>query len=129
MGFEVAYGYLSCIASVASWWHTFHVQFAHVTDVILHVFRYFVVEDMFLGDNAGPSQSEQECIVCPYHLGVLAVFHGLNEDGIAINFHHNRDVLVASKRLGGELAVWLETMVSHAMYVWVYMSCIFLPWR
>ncbi len=48
MGFEVAYGYLGCIVSVTSWWHQFHVQFAHVTDMILHVFCYFVVEDMFL---------------------------------------------------------------------------------
>jgi hypothetical protein len=47
------YGYLGCIASVATWWHQFHIQFACVTDVILHVFRYLIVEDMFLGDNAG----------------------------------------------------------------------------
>ena len=84
---------------------------------------------MFLGDNAHLFQSEQECVVCPYQLGNLVVLHGLNKDGVAIDFHHDHDVLVASKRLGGELAVWLETMVSHAMYVWVYMSCIFLPWR
>ncbi len=36
--------------------------------------------------------------------GVLAVLHGLDKDGIAIGFHHNHDVLVASKRSGGELA-------------------------
>jgi hypothetical protein len=30
--------------------------------------------------------------------------HGLNEDGITNDFHHNHGVLVASKRLGGELA-------------------------
>ncbi len=38
MGFEVAYGYLGCVASVASWWYQFHVQFARVMDGILHVF-------------------------------------------------------------------------------------------
>jgi hypothetical protein len=38
MGFELAYGYLSCIASMASWWHQLHVRFANVMDVILHVF-------------------------------------------------------------------------------------------
>ncbi len=59
---------------------------------------------MFLGDNVGLFQSEQECVVCPYHLGVLAVLHGLNKDGLTIDFHHNHDVLVASERLGGELA-------------------------
>jgi len=59
---------------------------------------------MLLGVNAGPFQLEQECVICLYHLGVLEVLHGLNEDGVAINFNHNHDVLVASKRLGGELA-------------------------
>jgi hypothetical protein len=59
---------------------------------------------MLLGVNAGPFQLEQECVVCLYHLGVLEVFYGLDEDGVAINFNNNHDVLVASKRLGGELA-------------------------
>ena len=72
--------------------------------MILHVFRYLIVEDMFLGDNADPFQLEQECVLCPYHLGILAVLYGLDEDGVAANFHHNHDVLVALKRLGGELA-------------------------
>ncbi len=72
--------------------------------MILHVFRYFIVKDKFLRDNAGPFQSEQKHVVRLYHLGVLAVLHGLKEDGVAINFHHNHDVLVASKRLDGELA-------------------------
>jgi hypothetical protein len=40
---------------------------------------------MFLGDNVGPFQLEQECVICPYHLGILAVLHGLDEDDIAIN--------------------------------------------
>ncbi len=48
--------------------------------------------------------SEQECVVCPYHLGILAVLHGFNEDGIAVDFHRNHDVFVATKRLDGELA-------------------------
>ncbi len=30
--------------------------------------------------------------------------HGLNKDGVAVNFHHNHDVLVATKRSDGELA-------------------------
>jgi hypothetical protein len=59
---------------------------------------------MFLGDNAGPFELKQECIVCLFHLGILAVLHGLDEDGIAVDFHHNHDVLVAMKRSDGELA-------------------------
>ncbi len=30
--------------------------------------------------------------------------HGFNKDGIAVDFHHNHDVFVATKRLDGELA-------------------------
>ncbi len=72
--------------------------------MILHVYRQFVVKDMFLGDNAGPFELEQECIVCPYHLGVLAVFHGFNKDDLAVDSHHNHDVFIATERLDGELA-------------------------
>jgi hypothetical protein len=104
VGFEVVYGYLGCVASVATWWHQYHIQFARVTDVILHVFRYLVVKDVFLEDNAGPFESEQECVVCLYHLGILAVFHRFNEYGIAVDLHHNHDEFVAMKRLDGELA-------------------------
>jgi hypothetical protein len=92
VSFEVACGYLGCIASVATWWHQFHIQFARVTNMILHVFRYLIVKDIFLGDNAGLFELEQECVVCPYHCGILAVFHGFNEDGDSINLHHNYDV-------------------------------------
>jgi hypothetical protein len=104
VGFEVVHGYLGSIASVTTWWHQFHIQFARDTNVILHVFRYLIVEDMFLGDNVGPFELEQECVVCPYHLSILVVLHGLNEDGVAVGFHHNHDVFVATKRLDGELA-------------------------
>jgi hypothetical protein len=38
MGFKVAYGYLGCIALVASQWYQFHVKIACVMDVIFHVF-------------------------------------------------------------------------------------------
>jgi hypothetical protein len=39
VGFKVMYdGSLSCIESVASQWHYFHVEFKCVTDVVLHVF-------------------------------------------------------------------------------------------
>jgi hypothetical protein len=59
---------------------------------------------MFLGDNAGPFEMEQECIVCPYHFIIFVVLHGFNRDGIAVNFYHDHDVFVAAKRLDGELA-------------------------
>ncbi len=104
VAFEIAYGYLSCVASVATWWHQFHIQFARVMNVNLHVFRYLVVKDMFLGDNAGSFELVQECLVCLYHLGILAVLHVFNKDGIAVDFHHNNYVFVATERLDGVLA-------------------------
>ncbi len=73
-------------------------------NVILHVVRYLVVKDMFLGGNARLFELEQECVVCPYNLGILAVLHGFHEDGVAVNFYHNNDVFVTTKRLDGELA-------------------------
>jgi len=33
-----------------------------------------------------------------YHLIILVTLHGLNEDGVAVDFHHNHDVLVATLR-------------------------------
>jgi hypothetical protein len=104
VSFEIAYGYLSCIAPVAAWWHQFHIQYARVMNVILHVVRYLIVKDMFLGGNAGPFELEQECVVFPYHLGILAVLHGFHEDGVAVDFHHNHDVFVSTKRSDGESA-------------------------
>ncbi len=89
---------------MATWWHQFHIQFACVTNVILCVFRYLIVKDMFLGDNAVPIESKQECVVCPYHFVIFAVLHGFNKDGVAVNFHHDHDVFVATKRSDGELA-------------------------
>jgi hypothetical protein len=56
----------------------------------------------FLGGNAGPFESEQECVVCLYHLGILAVLHGFHKDGVAVDFHHNHDVFVSTKRSDGE---------------------------
>jgi hypothetical protein len=70
----------------------------------LHVFRHLIVKDMFLGDNASPFESEQECVVWPYHFVIFAVLHGFNKDGIPVNFHHDHDAFVAAKRLDGELA-------------------------
>ncbi len=72
--------------------------------MIFQVVRYFVVKDMFLGGNAGRFESEQECVACLYHLGILAVLHGFHEDGVAVDFHHNHDVFDSTKRSDGELA-------------------------
>ena len=32
----------------------------------------------------------------PYHLRILATFHGFDKDGITVDFDHHHDVFVAS---------------------------------
>ncbi len=104
MGFEVAYGHLSCIPLMASQWHQFHVKLVCVADVVFHVLGYFVVKDMFLWNNARLFQSLEECIIRSYHLCIIATFHGFNKDGIAVDFHHHHDIFVASLQSCRELA-------------------------
>ncbi len=104
MGFENAYGHLSCIPSMASRWHQFHVKLVFVVDVVFHVLGYFVVKEVFLWINAHPFHSLKECIIHSYHLRILATFHGFDEDGIAVDFHHHHDIFVALLQLHRELA-------------------------
>ncbi len=86
-------------------------------DVVFHVLGYFVVEDMFLWNNPCPFQLLEECVICLYHLRILATFHGFNEDGLAVNFHHQHDIFVALLQLRRNWPVWLENMVLHTLYV------------
>jgi hypothetical protein len=89
---------------MASWWHQFHVKLVCVADVVFHVLRYFVVKDVFLWNNAHPFQLLEECVIRSYHLCILATFHGFNEDGVAVNFHHHHDIFVALLQSRRELA-------------------------
>ncbi len=104
MGFEVAYGHLSCIPLMASRWHQFHVELVCVADVVFHVLGYFVVKDVFLWNNARPFQLLEKCVICLYHLRILATFHGFDKDGIAVGFHHPHDIFVALLQSRRELA-------------------------
>jgi hypothetical protein len=103
MGFEVAYGHLSCIPLMASWWHQFHAKLVCVADVVFHVLGYCVVEDVFLWNNACPFQSLEECVIRSYHLRIFATCHGFDKDGVAVDFHHHHDIFVASLGLHREL--------------------------
>jgi hypothetical protein len=104
MGFEVAYDHLSCIPLMASRWHQFHVKLVCVVDVVFHVLGYFVGKDVFLWNNAHAFQSLEECIICLYHLRILATFHGFDKDGIAVDFYHHHDIFVALLQPRRELA-------------------------
>jgi hypothetical protein len=43
---EIPDGHLGCIASVATWWHHFELEFLFFFDVEFHVVQDFVVEDL-----------------------------------------------------------------------------------
>ena len=81
-----------------------------------------------LWDNACSFQLVEKRVICPYHLCILATFHGFNKDDIAVNFDHHHDVFVALLQACRELDFWLENMVLHTFYVSVYTSHTFLPW-
>ncbi len=59
---------------------------------------------VFLWDNARLFQSVEERVLCPFHLRILASFHGFDKDGIAVDFDHDHDVFVAALRTCRELA-------------------------
>ena len=59
---------------------------------------------MFLRDNAHFFQLAGECVICPYHFGIFASFHGFDKDGIVVEFDHHHDVFVVSLQACGELA-------------------------
>ncbi len=52
----------------------------------------------------------------PVSSWVIAVLHGLDKDGVAINFHHNHDVLFALQRSDVRLGVHIVHF--PAMEVW-----------
>ncbi len=54
-----------------------------VFDLVFEVLQTFVVEDMQFGEDHGFCQSIDERLVCAHHLTQCAVFHWLNENGIA----------------------------------------------
>ena len=95
MGFEVADDNLCYITAMATGWNKFYHEVVLGVDVFFHVGRDFVVEDMFLGLHTGMEEAMSEGIIDMNHFVVLATFHGLKEDGIAVNLDHDHDVIVA----------------------------------
>ena len=73
-------------------------------DVVFHVFGNLIVECVFLRNNACPFQLVEERVICPYHLCILATFHGFDEDGVAVGFYHHHDIFVALLQTHRELA-------------------------
>jgi hypothetical protein len=104
MRFKVSDGHFSCISTVATRRNQLDFKLVGVSDVILHVEGDFIVEDVFSWGYTGAEKALDEGIVGSYHLVVLPAVHGLEQDGIAIDFDHHHDILVAPVRSGGELS-------------------------
>ena len=102
VAFEIADGDLGGIATMATRWNKFNSEVVLAADVFFHVRRDFVVEDVFFGLYTGTEEAMSESIVSTNHFVVLATFHGLEEDGIAVNLDHDHDVFVAPLALCGE---------------------------
>ncbi len=88
-----------------------------VAVVVFHVLGYFVVKVVFLWNNASPFQALEECVIRLYHLRILAIFHGFDKDGVAVDLHHHHDIFVASLRLRRELAHLVGEHVLRTLYV------------
>ena len=82
--------------AMASGWNEFYHEVVLGADVLFHVGRDFVVEDVFLGLDPSTEEAMSEGVIGTNHFPVLTTFHGLEEDGIAVNLDHDHDVFVAS---------------------------------
>jgi hypothetical protein len=78
-------------------------KFVGVSDVIFHVEGDLIIEDVFSWGYTGSEKALDKGIVGSYHLVVLPVVHGLEQDGVAIDLDHHHDILVAPAGTCGEL--------------------------
>ena len=95
MAFEIADGNFSGIPMMATRQNEFNREVVLGADVLFHVGRDFIVEDVFLGLDLCTEETMSESVIGANHFPVLATFHGLKEDGIAVNLDHDHDVFVA----------------------------------
>ena len=98
LGFEVAHSHLRCVGSVkSSNLHVSQMWFFMLSDILLS-------RTCFLGTvPARFSRSSSALFIHAFHFLILVALHGLNKDGVAVDFHHNHDVLVATSRMRREL--------------------------
>ena len=99
MAFEIADGNLGSIMTMATGQNEFDSEVVLGAYVFFRVGRDFVVEDVFLGLHTGMEEAISDGVIGANHFAVLATFHGLKEDGIAVYLDHDHDVFVAPLRL------------------------------
>ncbi len=129
IGFDVVYGYLGCVALVASWRHQFHVKFARVADVILYLSDTSLLRTYFLGTMPARFSWSMSALYARIILASLQFFMGSTRMVLLSISTITMMYLLPQRDWVGNLPVWLKNIVLHTMYVWVYKSRIFLPWR
>ena len=86
---------------MATRWYQFQFRLLFIVDDGFHCVGHLIVYDVILRNYARLLQAQHHVAVCSRKFRVCAVLDGLHHDGIAINFHHYHDVLVASFGYGG----------------------------
>ena len=99
---EVLDLYLGDVAAVAVRGNELKV--ASLADEGLHGCGTFIVENVLLGGDAGGLDSCEKGEVRALHFFLRATGHGLDEDGVAVDFDHEHDVFVSGLRRDGEAA-------------------------
>ena len=74
MGLEVANGNLCGIAPVTPWEYQFELKLIMITNVILHILRYFIVKNMFPGVDASAMEMCDKRILSSDEFLVLSAF-------------------------------------------------------
>mmetsp|Transcript_13999 Transcript_13999/g.31870 ORF Transcript_13999/g.31870 Transcript_13999/m.31870 type:complete len:264 (-) Transcript_13999:1119-1910(-) len=90
------------IATMTIRWN--ELELASVPDERFHCVGALVVKNVLLWSDAGRLDSGEEGEVRALHFFVGATGHRLDKDGVAVDFHHEHDVLVARLRRDGEAA-------------------------
>jgi hypothetical protein len=75
VGFEITDGDFGGVASVATVGHELKCKLVLIANVVLHVGRDFIVDDMLDRSDTSAEETKDEGIVSSYHFGVFATSH------------------------------------------------------
>lgn len=67
-----------------------------VLNVMFHVGRNFIIQDMLFGCYAGLLEAPNERVISADGFMVLSAFERFQEDGVAVNFNHHHHIFVAA---------------------------------
>lgn len=88
-------GFFCSVASVVMWGHELVSHFVGF-DRFLELVGAFVIEDMFLREDATFVQAIHKSLICSRNFSCGSVFHGLDDYCRAVAFDEDHDVLIAT---------------------------------